>query len=173
MTADRRLDDDILILNDELIFGSEFGGEDAILSEPGVLLLSKELLPEPVIKKVDVGPRVTGFAPAQAVRQTGGRVVTTEGWHITEPPKEQESANWPDVHAASNLRPATRPFDSHAVPAGHAESDAVDLTSILSEAQKAAAEYGLMQGRTRKALYQALGRTYDLMVYAEDQPAEA
>lgn len=168
MIEDPRLDDDVLILNDELILGAELGGENAIPGEAGVLLLSDELLPEPVIKKVDVGPRVTGFASAPAAGGAGDRLVTAEGWRITEPPRDEPKVVrdpvWQDLQTAPGPRSAAQPADLQTAPAG--------LAAILSEARRYAAEYGLMQARTRTALYQALGQTYDLTVYAADQPAE-
>jgi hypothetical protein len=43
---------------------------------------------------------------------------------------------------------------------------------MLTEARACAAEYGVMTARTRKALYAALGQTYDLTFYADSWPGE-
>jgi hypothetical protein len=154
------LNDSALDLDNELILGAEPGGDEAIAKEPGVLLLSDELPPEPVIKKIDVGPRVTGFNPTE----TGGgrdiRVSLARAWQMKQPSPPPAA---PVLQGVSPV-PAVLATGPRAAP---------ELGRILDEARAFAADYGKMQARTRRALYEALGRTYDLTIRAEELPAES
>jgi hypothetical protein len=140
--------DDILILDNALIFDMEPGGESAIEFEADVLLLTNALAPEPVVKKIDVGPRISKFELPEARAENDRRNAT--GWNIV-PPSKQENEKAPYLSASDDAGP-------------------MDLAQLLAEARAFATDYCVMNARTRKALYAALGRTYDITFYADSQP---
>lgn len=169
--------DDILILDNALIFDTEPGGESAIEFESDVLLLTNALAPEPVVKKIDVGPRISSFesrdSRAKSVRAHNPR--KSEGWNIM-PPTIQSSGRIKDTYPAptstaimddiaSNLR-----APNEAVQPKSGDIQPMNLAQLLAEARAFATDYYLMNARTRKALYAALGRTYDISFYADGEP---
>ncbi len=157
--------DDVLVLENEFIVGAEPGGEDAVRIETNVLLLTNAIEPEHVVKKIDVGPRIfrsigpdasgernrtvdRGFAPAWTIirsKQSTGESVS-------------EAARSPvyDLQASEQSK----------------MGGAMELNEMLAEARACANEYCAMNARTRKALYAALGQTYDLTFYADSWPGE-
>ncbi|MBK6706878.1 MAG: hypothetical protein IPG54_05115 [Sphingomonadales bacterium] len=169
--------DNILLLDNALIFNSEPGGESAIGFEQDVLLLSNALAPEPVVKKIEVGPRISRFELAAA--QTGHNRTTDPenalGWNILKSsPKDSGMGEQPQ-HAlvTAPLSSVDAPSQRASNEAAKPESDAtrlVDLVQLLAEAQAFANEYGAMNARTRSALYATLERTYDLTFFADSQP---
>lgn len=169
---DLRPSDTVLILGDELILEMESGGEDAIENEPGVLLLSNELPPGPVIWKIEVGPRVSGFCPAEVQGERVARADPAKVWQVSQPSKQAGNPNRAQARpfvAASMIEP--RATHETAQPAPR-YACSVELGRILSEARMFAASYGAMRARTRQALYEALGRTYDFTIRADEQPEE-
>ncbi len=82
--------DDILILNNALIFNTELGGESAKEIEADVLLLTNAVMQEPVVKKIDVGPRISGpeLLEARAARDQTLVSWKPPGWNIIQPPKQ-------------------------------------------------------------------------------------
>lgn len=167
-----RPNDTVLILGDELILDIESGGEDAIENEPGVLLLSNELPPEPVIRKVEVGPRVTGFSPTEIEGERAVRADLAKIWQVSQPSPKVGNPDRAPAHPFSAAR-TIEPRAAHetALPAPWNPGSA-ELKQILSEARMFAAGYGAMKARTRQALYEALGRTYDFTIRADQQPEE-
>lgn len=169
---EKGMNDDILILDNALIFDTEPGGESAIEWEPDVLLLSNALAPEPVVKKIDVGPRISRFELREARAESERRNGT--GWNIVQPSKQgSDTVTEPLRPPIPPMESANAPYPStHDHPAqpksGNAET--VDLAQLLAEARAFATDYGVMSLRTRSALYAALGRTYDLSFYADSQP---
>lgn len=168
--------DDILILDNALILNMEPGGESAIEFEADVLLLTNALAQEPVVKKIEVGPRISK-SELQEIRAERDRApdVGNTGWNIMPPPKQG------GVAAAEPLRPpvltpmvsdkASNPRTSNEpAPPGYGDAPPMDLAQLLAEARAFATDYGVMNARTRKSLYEALGRTYDLTFYADSQP---
>jgi hypothetical protein len=169
---EQRPDESILNLNDELILDSESGGEDAIERQPGVLLLSDELPPEPVIRKIDVGPRVSAFAPPEPKSEHELHVDLAKAWRVAKPVQTEVNPAWRSAHSLTAagtqvLRPARKP-----VPLEPPATGMTGLARMLAEARASANEYGAMKARTRKALYEALGRTYDFTICADEQPAQ-
>ena len=169
--------DDILILDNALIFSTEPGGESAFECEKDVLLLTTALAPDPVVKKIDVGPRISGFELRAAGAESDRRSAT--GWNIAQPHKEasalvrdpsRPSAPTPlvreDSPDLSNSDKAAQPISGE--PGSEAGSK--ELAQLLAEARAFASDYSVMNARTRKSLYAALGRTYDISVYADSQP---
>lgn len=169
--------DDILLLDNALIFAAEPGGESAVEFEQDVLLLCNELAPEPVVRKIEVGPRISRLNVA-AARTGHNRTIEPEnafGWNILK-----SSTN--DFGLAEQTQNAlfTTPSLGVEAPsqrisneAAILESDAtksVDLERLLADARAFANEYGSMNARTRSALYAALERTYDLTFFADSQP---
>lgn len=163
--------DDILILENELILDSETGGENAIGLEPDVLLLTNSVAPEPVVKKIDVGPRIfrSGEQDAPAApRERSSNSGLAAAWNIVRSPHK-----FPVSEQASPPAPTVDLYapEEHLHPTS-GNSEAMDLAAMLAEARACAAEYGVMTARTRKALYAALGQTYDLTFYADSWPGE-
>lgn len=166
------VDDDILLLENELILNTESGGESAIEFEKDVLLLTNALAPEPVVKKIDVGPRISRLEVQGARAENDRRKAT--GWNIVHLPKQESDP------VTGPSRPSAQPVKSQNAPNPNVAADAVlpqsskagttDLTQLLAEARAFANDYGVMNLRTRQALYAALGRTYDITFYAGDQP---
>jgi len=164
--------DDILILDNALIFDTESGGESAIKFEADVLLLTNALAPEPVIKKIDVGPRISTLKLQEAWAE---RNDTGAGWNIVHPPTQEAGP----VRGPSH-QPTPQPLmsqkswdlrasDQTAQPiSGHAST--ANLAHLLAEARTLATDYCVLNARSRKALYAALGKTYDLTFYADNQP---
>jgi hypothetical protein len=151
--------DDILILDNELIIDMEPGGEGAIEFEADVLLLTNALAPEPVVKKIDVGPRISRFESreARAENERGN----ASGWNIVHPslPLPSVSQNAPYPGASYET---AQPISG--------DPGAMELAQLLAEARALATDYCVLKARTRKALYAALGRTYDISLYAESKP---
>ncbi len=160
--------DGILILENELILNSESGGENAIDHDPDVLLLTNAVAPEPVVKKIDVGPRIFRSSGQDIPSERSSDSGLAAAWNIVRSPhklaiSEQTSSPAPagDLYGPEEiLHPPT------------GKSEAMDLAAMLTEARACAAEYGVMTARTRKALYAALGQTYDLTFYADSWPGE-
>lgn len=144
--------DDILLLDHELLLNTESGGESAIEFEKDVLLLTNALAPEPVVKKIDVGPRISRLDAPEARAENDRRKDT--GWNIVHLSKQEKNPNV----TIGGVRPTS------------SDAGAADLTKLLAEARAFANDYGAMNLRTRQALYAALGRTYDITLYAGSQP---
>jgi hypothetical protein len=169
---------DILILDNALIFDMEPGGESANEFEADVLLLTNALAPEPVVKKINVGPRISRFEvqEARAERDRAGVPENAAGWNIVQPPKQGSGL----ARKPSPLQLPT-PMESEKAQnliapdqAAHPRSGGtatMDLAQFLAEARALATDYDVMNLRTRKALYAALGRIYDITFYADSQPA--
>lgn len=169
--------DDILILNNALIFNTELGGESAKEIEADVLLLTNAVMQEPVVKKIDVGPRISGpeLLEARAARDQTLVSWKPPGWNIIQPPKQGrglvlEQPSTPilspmpseKMPSLNNLDEAVQPISGDAQP--------TDLAQLLAEARALANDYGVMNLRTRSALYAALGRTYDITFHVDSQP---
>lgn len=165
-------DDSVLVLSDELILDSEATGRHAVAREPDVLLLRTELPPERVIKKIDVGPRVSGLTRDQAQSGRDFHAEFNKPSQVEKPSRRQRKAVWQGglpFKASATFRRretqvATQPERQGTEPA--------ELERILAEARAFAAEYGATRARTRMALYEALGRTYDFTIRADEQPAQ-
>ena len=165
--------DDILILDHALICNTEPGGESAFEFEADVLLLINALAPEPAVKKIDVGRRISRFDLCEARSESKRR--NASGWNIVQPAKPgtglvREPSYLPVRpplvrEKASNIGTS----DEIAQPISR-DAGAMDLGHLLAEARAFATDYCVMNARTRKALYAALGRTYDLTFYADSQP---
>lgn len=169
---EQRPDGDVLILENELILDTEPEGKDALKSEPGVLLLSNELSPEPVVKKIEVGPRVSSFGPAEIRDQHNVRSSVAIGRQVQQPSQPQAGLVWRDARP-STVATVSRRLDTHETGQPPKREDgSADLAQTLSEARAFANDYGAMKARTRKALYDALGRTYDFTIHADGQPSE-
>jgi hypothetical protein len=166
--AERRPDDDILILENELILDVESGGDDAIGREPGVLLLDRELPPEPVVKVIKVGPRVSSFGEAGLHEEREVRSRVTPGRSSL---REQVDQIHPEFGSFSVAAVSRRRDTTRTAPSVGCE-DASELSRTLLEARTFAIDYGAGKARTRKALYEALGLTYDFTLQAEREPAE-
>lgn len=166
---EQRRNDTVLILGDELILDSEPGGEDAIETEPDVLLLSNPIPPEPVIKNIEVGPRVSAFSPTEIEGERTVLADLAKAWQGSLPSQSTEFS----ARLEARLFPvgtAIEPRET-AQPARQ-DAGSVELVRILSEARAYANDYGAMKARTRQALYEALGRTYDFTIRADEQPAQ-
>jgi hypothetical protein len=164
--------DDVLFLDNELIVDTESGGEGAIEFEEDVLLLTQPLAPEPVVKKIDVGPRISRYELRES-RATPDRSNDT-GWHIVLPPKQgsASASEPPPIQMPSRSETTPDPGSSHEIgQSGSGDSGTTELAHLIAEARVFATEYGLQHARTRKALYAALGRTFDITFYADNQPA--
>jgi hypothetical protein len=169
---EQRPNDTVLDLKDELILDMESGGEDAFESESGALLLSTELPPEPVIRKIEVGPRVSGFNLAE---NEGERTVRTElakVWQVSQPSPQTGNPVLQEAHSLAAPTMILRRGARETAQVVNQDAGSAELALILSEARAFASEYGAMKARTRKALYQALGRTYDFTIRADAQPDE-
>jgi hypothetical protein len=169
---EQRPNDTVLVLGDEPIIDLETGGEDAILTEPGVLLLSNELPPEPVIRKIDVGPRVSGFSPAEIEAVPGVQADLARIWHVPQPGQRAGNPIPEVVRPLAAVRTVEPRAALETMQPARLNIASAELERILSDAQAFAAGYDAMKARTRKALYEALGRTYDFAIRAEQQPAE-
>ncbi|MGB5077309.1 MAG: hypothetical protein WBO17_07515 [Sphingorhabdus sp.] len=167
--------DDILILDNALIFNTEQGGESAIEYEADVLLLTNALPPEPIVKRIDVGPRISAFE-LRAPRADSDRPINpgiVSGWNVAETSKHGRAmVKEPSLvlnPLVSEKEPS--PIVLHQVAQlGSGDVEPLDLAPLLAEARGLATEYGVMNLRTRNALYAALGRTYDIAFYADSQP---
>ena len=165
--------DDVLTLDQALICSTEPGGESAFEFEADVLLLSNPLAPEPVVKKIDVGRRISKFGAYEA--QSENKNGTSSGWNIVDPPKPgtgpgREPSFLPLRSVlVSEKTPNLGTSDKTAQPIS-SDTGSVDLGHLVAEARAYATDYFVMNARTRKALYAALGRTYDLTLCADNQP---
>lgn len=162
---------DILILDNELILDWENGGEGATVTEPGVLLLSNEIPPEPVVKTIDVGQRISIRDLPEfnigAGRAFGSGIVLGRKDH--QPPRRVHRPARDDMPSpVAVVVPVARDVDA-AARSAFQDAGLRDLVELLSEARQFAINYGTMKARTHTALYVALGRTYDLAVHAEGQ----
>ena len=171
--AEQGTNDDILILDQALMCNTEPGGESAFEFEAGVLLLSNALAPEPVVKKIDVGRRISKFDGCET-RSENNRG-NSLGWNIVHPPTPgivpvtESSLLLVRSFLVSEKAPNLSPSDKTAQPIS-SDPGAMDLGHLVAEARAFATDYCVMNARTRKALYAALGRTYDLTFYADSQP---
>lgn len=159
-------------LRDELILDSETGGEDAIEAEPGVLLLSSELPPEPVIRKIEVGPRVSAFNPAVIEEDRAVRAELAKAWHVSQSPLKTGNPVLQESRPAATIRTLVKRVVRETGRPAAPDDGATELASILSEARAIASDYGALKARTRRALYEALGRTYDFTIRADAEPEE-
>lgn len=170
---DKGTNDDILILDNALIFNMEPGGESAIEFETDVLLLTNALAQEPVVKKIDVGRRISRFELRDARAKSDRKNVA--GWNIVHPSKQgsglaTETTFPPMPTPLVTKKAANLSASDETAQQDYGTIGSMDLAQLLAEARAFAADYCLMNARTRKALYAALGRTYDLTFYAENQP---
>lgn len=184
--VDNTTEPDVLELDNELLLDGDEGGEEALQKERGVLLLTEMLDPEGPIINVALGPdfdpdempkpkkasrkfeivrnkRPTKLKthvdavdkvasePAQEVPDDTRIDVPVEAKAEVEAPKVEEEAK-----AKSDTKPAS-------------ESP---LARFVREARALAADYEAINARTRKALYKALGRAYDVAVAASHAPEE-
>ncbi len=172
-----KANDDILLLDNALIGPTEPGGESAIEFEENVLLLCNALAPEPVVKKIDVGPRISNFelAAARIEPKRATDSGNAMGWHITQSstrgdgPATEPTRSPAPAFLINNSASKLAVSDNSAQPRSGA-SESTDLTHLLAQARAFATDYGIMNVRARKALYAALGPTYDLTFYADSQP---
>ncbi|RDV07230.1 hypothetical protein DXH95_07645 [Sphingorhabdus pulchriflava] len=172
-----RANDDILLLDNALICPTESGGESAIESEQNVLLLCNVVPPEPVVKKIDVGPRISGFelTAARAEPSRATDIGNATEWSIIKSPAQgnnpatEPTRSPTPVFVMGKNTPKLAALDNFAQPSSGV-AGAADLAHLLAEARAFASDYGVMNARTRKALYTALGPTYDLTFYADHQP---
>jgi hypothetical protein len=165
--------DDILILDNALIFNMEPGGESAIEFETDVLLLTNALAQEPVVKKIDVGRRISRFELRDARAKSDRKNIA--GWNIVQPSKQVsglvKEPTLPQMPTSLVTKKAANLSASdETAQSGYDTVGSMDLAQLLAEARAFAADYCFMNARTRKTLYAALGRTYDLTFYAENQP---
>ena len=153
--ATRNRGEDILTLENELIAADETGGEDALPSEAGVLLLQEELPPDPPIRKVEVLPR----------RRTGAGPMTP----TDDPPTSAESEERATPHLAWSKPESNR---QQVITTPPAEPHDSPLASAIADARKLAAFYHFVEARSRNALYDAIGCAYDLSIVARRYPVE-
>ena len=153
--ATRNLGEEILTLDNELISADESGGEDAVASEPGVLLLHEELPPDPPIRKVEVLPRRRQGAAPTTASENDDR--TRDG---AEPAPPHLAWSTPEPGRNPVI---TRPPDG---------ADPTPLAAALADARKLAAFYHFVEARSRNALYDAIGCAYDLSLVASRHPVE-
>lgn len=174
--AQQQSGDSVLVLEDELILGPDPAGQHAIIKEPGVLLLNDELAPEPVIKKIDVGSRVSNPGTGDARQDEEFKTQFLNAWQSQKSARAVREALWQGAEAdqptVTFIRRVTQPQIPPQPHTSPQPADAAELSQILAEARALAAEYGAMGARTRKALYQALGRIYDLTIRADEWPGE-
>lgn len=155
--ATRNFGDGILTLDNELITVGEIGGEDAIESQAGVLLLHDELPPDPPVRKIDVKPRL---------RTDPGSVRAS-----AEPPEDKGLIKSPRLAwSAAQDAPVGRPRNE--VSSDNAEDELTPLETALHGARKQALVYHFVEARTRAALYEALGKAYDFSLVARRYPVE-
>lgn len=152
--ATRNVGEEILTLYNELLEAEESGGEDAVPRQPGELLLSDELPPEPPIRKIDVRPRPSSVASKFADSAQDA------------PPVRREDSAPRLAWSAGNL-PRRASIVNTSEPV-----DRSLLAATLADARRLAASYDLVQARTRSALYNTLGRAYDLALLARLYPLE-
>ena len=152
--ATRNVGEEILTLYNELLEAEESGGEDAVPRQPGELLLSDELPPEPPIRKIDVRPRPSSVASKFADSAQDA------------PPMRREDSAPRLAWSAGNL-PRRASIVNTSEPV-----DRSPLAATLADARRLAASYDLVQARTRSALYNTLGRAYDLALLARLYPLE-
>ena len=153
--ATRNLGEDILTLDNELIAADETGGEDALPSEPGVLLLREELPPDPPVRKVEVFPRRrSGSATSMSSNDAPARG--------EEAPRSTPNLAWsaPEVDRRTEI--ARQPSDT---PPNA-------LEAAIADARKLAAFYHFVEARSRNALYDAIGCAHDLSIIARRFPVE-
>jgi hypothetical protein len=169
--------DDILNLDNALIFNMEPEIENAIEFEADVLLLTNALAPEPVIKKIEVGPRISRFELQEALPERDQVSVpgSVLGWNIVQPPKKAIGLTMEPSHPSvpapkMNENVLNLSASDEVAPLKSGDAGAMELAQLLAEARALASDYGVMNLRTRHALYAALGHTYDLSFYADSQP---
>lgn len=169
---EQRPSDNLLVLEDELILEVESGGEDAIENEPGVLLLRTELTPEPVIRKIEVGPRVAGFSLTGIEKDRAVHAEFSKAWSVSQPSQLAGDPVLREAHPFAVAR-TIAPLAARAnAQLARRVSSSANLARVLSEARAFASDYGAMKARTRQGLYEALGRTYDFTIRADEQPEE-
>ncbi|QPC99148.1 hypothetical protein [Qipengyuania soli] len=155
--ATRNFGDEILTLDNELITVGEIGGEEAIESQPGVLLLHDELPPDPPVRKIDVKPRL---------RSDPGAIRAS-----SEPPEDDGFIKSPRLAwSAVQSEPVERTRDI--APPEPVEKAQTPLETALHGARKQALVYHFVEARTRAALYEAIGKAYDFSLIARRFPVE-
>ena len=165
--------DDVLILDQALICSTEPGGENALEFEADVLLLTNALAPEPVVKKIDVGRRIS--KSDEGAGQSANKRGKSSGWNIVQQPKRRSGPvrepSFLSLHSmsVSEKAPNLGTSDENAQSISN-DTGAMVLEHLVAEARAFATNYCVMKARTRKALYAALGRTYDLTFYADSEP---
>lgn len=156
--ATRNFGDEILTLDNELITVGEIGGEDALESQPGVLLLHDELPPDPPVRKIDVKPRP---------RTDAGTIRAS-----AEPPEEDDGFIKSPRLAWSAAQPEPQPQPAPVQTRPPVKEDQSPLAEALHGARKQALVYHFVEARTRAALYEALGKAYDFSLLARRYPVE-
>ena len=162
--------EEILELDNELMTEADFGGDDAIPAEPGVLLLDDEAPLQPLVKKIDVRPRLRKESRQDArLRDDSFAPAAETGWR---PPL---NSHRPSLRSISTAPATGAPGDSGGdsgtgQPIENAPASA--LERLLAEARALADRYGDIEARTRGALYDALGRAYDFSLEASSNAQE-
>jgi hypothetical protein len=137
-------------------------------------VLTNELPPDPVVLKINVGPRLSRSNQLEPTNVPNRAVRSDRAWSESgsQPPMQGDNAAWKILGKGTVVRPA----DLHDTKAGGRSvcgaTDSTDLAQLLSEARASANDYGAMKARTRKALYEALGRAYAFAIYADERADE-
>lgn len=151
--AAQNLEEDILTLDNELIVADEEGGEGAVPSEPGVLLLHNEIPADPPIRKIEVRPR-------KRARFGYGQVATDAV--EDEPRTAQPRLAWSSTSVSQRNSASSDEGGEEITP----------FAQSLADAHQFAAVYRFVEARTRNALYEALGAAHDLALMAQDNREE-
>ena len=145
--AEQETKDDVLILDKALICSTEPGGEGAFELEADVLLLTNALTPEPVVKNIDVGRRISNVDLVEV--QAKNKLGDPSGWNIVHPPKPATSP----VRQPSFLSFGSMPVNEKAPNLGTSDettqpissaAGTMDLGHLVAEARAFASDYCIM-----------------------------
>ena len=163
--------EEILELDNEIMIDTDIGGEDAFVSEPGVLLLDDELPAEPLVRKIDVKPRLRRETREDArARATAAGGEKRTGWRAPLNARRKSLARPGSTEEGQGQDMSAGTGTDEQLPSLNLPSSSLERS--LEDARVAAEGYSDAEARTRGALYQALGRAYDFALDAEASGSE-